>query len=86
MRWSRCQPGQEPCVALLSQRQESCATGGSNIWSGSVCQGEGAICQAKQDFAVYEKGKGISKRGEKPVLLEMLLAGTGQALAKRAPG
>lgn len=52
MCWSLCQPMQEPCIAFLAGIQESCATGGSNIWSSSVCQGEGAICQAKQDFVV----------------------------------
>lgn len=74
----------EPALPSFSSRQGSCASGGSDIWSDSRCQGEGAICQAKQDLVVYEKGKGTFKGGGQPALLEMLLPGSGQALVQGA--
>ena len=52
-RCARVSPSRSPALPSFAGIQESGATGGSNIWSSSVCQGEGAICQAKQDFVVY---------------------------------
>lgn len=51
----------EPSLHSFFSRQGSCATGGSDIWSDSHCQGESAVCQAKQDLVGYEKGKGSQR-------------------------
>lgn len=74
--WCLCVPCQEELCAGAwvpsLQNTGICATGGSTIWFSSACQGEGAICQAKQDLVVYgfvRMGRAFRREASSPCYL-----------------